>query len=326
MKILLIHKGLVPVFAYGGTERVLWDLTKGLAELGHEPILMVEKGSACDFAQVIEIEEGRSLQEQVQAVAADVIHFQFRPDFEAGRPYIITEHGNTKQSTALSKNTVFVSANHASRYGAEAYVHNGLDWSGYGPVDWQKNRTHHHFLGKGSWPVKNLKGAIQVARSANIRMEVFGGSRLNLSRGFRFTPWPSVRFHGMVGGSKKLQLLNGSKGMIFPIRWHEPFGLAVIESLYFGCPVFASPYGALPEIVDADCGFLSTKGGELADALRSMSFDPMQCHTRALEVFNHRNMAQGYLHKYQQVMSGQPLNKEIPTLPGNGHSLLEWTL
>jgi hypothetical protein len=37
MKILLVHQGLsVPVHSYGGTERVIWDLAKGLVALGPE--------------------------------------------------------------------------------------------------------------------------------------------------------------------------------------------------------------------------------------------------------------------------------------------------
>jgi hypothetical protein len=70
----------------------------------------------------------------------------------------------------------------------------------------------------------------------------------------------------MVGGQVKLDLLQGSRGLIFPVLWHEPFGLAVIESLYFGCPVYATPYGALPELVPPACGVLSAGRGELADS------------------------------------------------------------
>ena len=37
--------------------------------------------------------------------------------------------------------------------------------------------------------------------------------------------------------SEKGEILNSSKGLVFPVLWHEPFGLAIIESLYYGCPV-----------------------------------------------------------------------------------------
>ena len=45
------------------------------------------------------------------------------------------------------------------------------------------------------------------------------------------------------------------------MRWHEPFGIALIEALYFGCPVFGTPYGSLPEIVEEGVqGFLVQPG------------------------------------------------------------------
>jgi len=207
------------------------------------------------------------------------------------------------------------------RYGSDSYVLNGLDWRAYGAVDWSRSREYYHFLGKAAWRVKNVKGAIQVAKKANVELHVLGGDRLNIKRGFRWTLSRSIQFHGMVGGAQKNQLLNGSRGMIFPVRWHEPFGLATIESLYFGCPVFATPYGALPELVPAYCGVLSADSTLLADAIRSQQFDPMQCHEHVLQHFNPVVMMQGYLEKYRQVMAGQTLNAEQPCLKENPEAL-----
>ena len=325
MKILLVHQGLsVPVHSYGGTERVIWDLAKGLVALGHEVTFLVPEGSVCDFAQVIGIDPARDILSQIPRQAFDIVHAQFKFDEEPDFPYLVTEHGNTKSPVPLNLNTVFISKNHADRYGSEAFVYNGLDWSSYGPVDWAMPRRHHHFLGKGSWPVKNLKGAIQVARQAGVELAVMGGTRLNLSRTFRFTPWRSIHFHGMVGGALKFRLLNESRGMIFPVRWHEPFGLAVIESLYFGNPVFATPYGALPEIVLSDHGYLSDSVSDLAMAVREKKFDPRECHQRAVSMFNHVAMAKGYLEKYQRVLDGERMNATQPVLKENGHQLLPW--
>lgn len=242
------------------------------------------------------------------------------PDF----PYLVTEHGNSKREYPFPLNTVFISRNHADRYGSKEFVYNGMDWSSYGPVDWLMPRRHHHFLAKGSWPVKNLKGAIQVARKAGVELAVLGGTRLNLSRTFRFTPWRSIHFYGMVGGEEKFRLLNASKGMIFPVRWNEPFGLAVIESLYFGNPVFSTSYGALPEIVQEEHGFLSNSISELVGAVQKLKFDPRACHDRAVKEFNHLAMARGYLEKYQRVLDGEQMNPSQPVLQGNGHELLPW--
>ena len=36
MRILMVSRTKIPVFAYGGTERVIWDLGRALTTLGHE--------------------------------------------------------------------------------------------------------------------------------------------------------------------------------------------------------------------------------------------------------------------------------------------------
>jgi len=224
----------------------------------------------------------------------------------------VTEHGNTAGDKRLPLNSIFVSRNHAHRHGSEQFVYNGLNWEAYGPVDFELPRRHHHFLGKAAWRVKNVTGAIDVALAAGVRLAVLGGTRLNLKRGFRFTWSRNVEFHGMVGGLQKFQMLNASNGLIFPVRWHEPFGLAIVESLYFGCPVFSTPYGSLPELVGSQHGVLSSAHQVLADAIVGHSFDSRACHQHAAENFNAKKMAQGYLEKYLKVADGEFLSSIRP--------------
>ena len=311
MHVLLVNHAPIPVFAYGGTERVIWDLGRALVQMGHRVSYLVPEGSHCDFAEVLPIRPGLSWAAQVPA-DVDVVHFQFNPKEDIGRPFLVTEHGNGRDPDPLALNTVFVSRNHAERHGSQRFVHNGLDWQAYGPVDFGRPRGHHHFLGKAAWRVKNVKGAIRVAALAGVELDVLGGTRLNLRRGFRFTWSPRVHFFGMVGGQQKFDLLNASSGLILPVRWHEPFGLAVIESLYFGCPVFATPYGALPELVPEGCGALSSSASALAEAVRGWHGDRRACHAHVLERFSASAMAQGYLQCYEQVLAGEPLNAQRP--------------
>lgn len=321
MKIVIVNRASVPVFAYGGTERVIWDLAKGLVELGHEVIFLVPKGSQCEFAQVLVLDDKKSLEEQIP-VDADLVHFQFQADFsKLNKPYVVTEHGNTAVGMVLDKNTIFVSSNHAKRHGSECFVLNGLDWRAYGDVDWNHERRHHHFLGKAAWRVKNVNGAIRVAKNARVCLHVLGGVRFNFKRGIRLTFSPHIRFHGMVGGPEKLELLKGSLGLIFPVRWHEPFGLAVIESMYFGCPVFATPYGALPELVPAHCGVLATSAITLSQAISSRSFDSQEIHRHAVENFNHRRMTEDYVKLYLKVLGGDSLNAQVPCMTENFEQL-----
>ena len=164
--------------------------------------------------------------------------------------------------------------------------------------------------------MKNVRGAINIInQTKKEKLKVLGGNRLNINMGFRFTTSTRISFYGMVGGNKKFSLLNDSKGLLFPVRWHEPFGLAITESLYFGCPVFGTPYGSLPEIVNSEVGFLSAKSAALIDAVENKNnFSSKICHDYALENFNSKKMALQYLEKYFIVLNGESLNKDNPKL------------
>lgn len=320
MHVLLVNNSPIPVFGYGGTERVIWDLGKTLVRLGHRVSYLVPEGSHCDFGRVLPIRPDQPWAGQIPP-DVDITHFQFNPRCELQTPYVVTEHGNARKPKPLPLNTVFLSRDHAARYGSTQFVYNGLDWSAYGAVDFERPRQHYHFLGKAAWGVKNVKGAMRVARLAGVELDVLGGTRLNLRRGLRWTWSRRVHFFGMVGGAQKNELLNASRGLIFPVRWHEPFGLAVIESLYFGCPVFSTPYGALPELVLAHCGQLSAHAQELADAIGRGGWSARACHEHVVQHFGAETMARAYLQVYERVLAGETLHAQHPVIQGVARDL-----
>jgi glycosyltransferase involved in cell wall biosynthesis len=317
MHILIVNPSVIPVTAYGGTERVIWYLGKTLAALGHTVTYLVRAGSSCPFGSVITLDDTRGIAGQIPA-NVDVVHFNFLPPDidEVSKPYIVTIHGNTNDTQLeFPLNTVFVSENHARRFGSGSYVHNGLDWSDYTKPDLSVRRDRFHFLANAAWRVKNVQGAIDVIKKTpSEKLNVLGGVRFNVKMGIRLTFSRRVRFYGMVGGAQKDQLLNRSKGLIFPVRWHEPFGLAIAESLYFGAPVFATPYGSLPELVNTDVGFLSDSSTEMAAAIQNNHYSPQVCHDYAWETFNAQKMTEAYLAAYEKVLSGQALNAVPPKL------------
>jgi len=316
MRILIVHTSSIPVLLYGGIERVIWSLGKELTRLGHEVTYLVKPDSRCDFARVIGIDKRKRIVDQIPD-DVDVVHFHFTPPHlcELKKPYVITVHGNCHHMMPFDRNSIFVSRNHASRFGSECFVYNGLDWSEYTRPDLSLERTYYHFLGDASWKVKNVRGAIEIVKRTKCQtLRVIGGYRLNFRMGFRLTLTRRVKFLGFLGGEAKDKVLNGSKGLIFPVIWHEPFGLSIIESLYFGCPVFGTPYGSLSELVNEDVGFLSRSKSELARAIEECRFDPLRCHEYAATVFNSRRMALDYIEKYKAVMDGQYLNPQNPRM------------
>ncbi|MGB5262207.1 MAG: glycosyltransferase, partial [Lutimonas sp.] len=308
MHVLIFINKVLPVMAYGGTERVAWYLAKELALQGCEVTFLAAKGTTCTFANVVEFDSTRDINEQIPA-SVDIVHVHSGLSTAIEKPNLVTCHGNLS-SIEHQPNIVFVSKNHAARYGSESFVYNGLDWEDYGKVDLSAPRSYFHFLGKAAWRVKNVAGAIDVVKALpGQKLMVLGGNRCNLKMGFRFTLSPKISFKGMVGGRKKIQLLQGSKGLIFPVKWDEPFGLAITESLYMGAPVFGTPYGALTELVTPEVGFLTNRASEMVQHLQNdYHYSPRVCHEYARDCFSAKVMAAGYLEKYEQILNGEVLN------------------
>ncbi len=312
MNVLIVNPSVIPALLYGGTERVIWYLGKELVKLGHNVTYLVNKGSYCDFASVITFDKTKSLASQIPE-DTDIVHFNFPINEIINKPYIITIHGNSSAGQDFDNNTVFVSKNHAERHNSLSYVYNGLDWDDYGNIDLKSPKEYFHFLGNAAWQVKNLKGALKLARLAQEKLYIIGGKRINFKMGFRFTTNFNTKFLGTIGGEKKNEFLRHSKGFLFPVLWHEPFGLAIIESMYFGCPVFGTPYGSLPELVKTETGLLSENINYIADALKSVGeFNRKYISDYAIEEYNSKKMAEKYIEKYEIVLSGKSLNDKKP--------------
>lgn len=315
MHILIVNNTSIPVKQYGGTERVIWWLGKELVKRGHQVSYLVGPGSHCDFATGVHtLNHSIPFNQQIPS-GVDLVHLNCKVNEQPNIPYIFTLHGNNNDQYPLDLNTVFVSKNHASRYGSDSYVHNGIDPADYGDPGLDQKRNYFHFLGDGAWRVKNLRGAIKIAQQSKIKFRVIGGKRFNFNQGIRLTFDPRIKFEGLIGGVEKNNLLKGSKGLIFPVLWNEPFGLSIVESLYFGCPVFGTPYGSLKEIIQPNVGITSNSLSALVDAVQNANqFDPKICHEYVMENFTSTQMTNAYLSKYEMVMNGQQLNKIAPTL------------
>ncbi len=302
LHVLIEQNAKLPATLYGGTERVVWYLAEELHRLGHKVTFLAAAGSKNPFGDLIIRDKTLSLNSQVPD-DVDIIHLNSELTAVCSKPVITTVHGNLG-SDFRPKNAVYVSQNHAQRHGGEHFVYNGMNWDDYGDVDFTRERQYYHFLGKAAWRVKNVKGAIRIINSVQgERLRVLGGTRVNLKMGLRVTLSPKVKFCGMVGGAEKNELLGGSKGLIFPVLWDEPFGLALTESLYMGAPVFGANRGSLVEIINNQVGYLSNSESDLAQAIKENNFDKRICSEYARDCFNSRIMAQGYLQKYEMAIN-----------------------
>ena len=291
MRILLFHPTLLPPRDYGGVERVLLWLARGLVERGHRVYVAARRGSRLPpGCELVEAEPRSYCAQDFSAQSLhprpnqagharpnsqlnsrlklkipeglDILHFMapLAPEIwsQLPCPALLTVHGNAKPGERYPKNSVFLSQNHATRHGAQKFIYNGIDPSEYQFTPHLKSTLEQRaylFLSKTNWRVKNLAGALRVCNAAGVPLKIAGGNRPLLKRlscSFR----SNLQWVGPVNGEIKAKLLAEAKALIFPVAWPEPFGLVVAEALISGTPVLASRRGSLPELVPSDVGAL----------------------------------------------------------------------
>lgn len=316
MQIVFYHEGILPVKKYGGTERIIVWLIQALTKLGVQCTLIAHKGSSVPEAKIIVRDPSLDWRQQIPQ-KADLVHLFHTTLEELPCPRIITIEGNGQPQETFHQNTVFISQNHAQRHGSQVYVYNGINFDEY-PLSTQQ-RNGFAFLAKARWPVKNLSGARKAAAKANARIDICGGWGIP-------TRWKE-RFHGMVNNQDKIRLLSKTSALLFPVRWHEPFGIAMVEAMAVGTPVIGSCYGSLPEVIGSDRGFVAKNQKMLNDIAKEFKpLNPAKVRESACSIFNHHLMAEKYLHFYDIIVKGQVLHKNMPQTVSHQHpeELLEF--
>jgi glycosyltransferase involved in cell wall biosynthesis len=303
VKIGLYFDGALPVRRYGGTERVIVWLARGLRELGHEPVILAREGTILPPFPVRELSTATIRQmagdpsfilDPCLPDDLDVVHFHTPVAGRLDRPHITTIHGNGEPGS-FGPAHVFVSRDHMRRMQGRHFVYNGIDPDDY--VYRREKDDHMLFLGLASRRVKGVDRAIRIAKLGNRRLLIAGGRGLSLDR--------RIRWGGLVDNARKRELLARSCVLLNPIRWQEPFGLVVVEALVSGTPVLASPLGAMPELVTRDVGALCEADEEFAEAIgRVGQWDPEACRKRVLDGFTHTIMAGSYFALYQRAAAG----------------------
>ena len=306
MNIVFKHNGILPVRNYGGTERIIYWHMKRLAQLGHRATMIGHRKS--DLSPIgVHLIPLRENWEQSIPKDTDILHLYENEEPETDIPTIVQIQGNGKIGESFPENTVFLTQKHASLHGAQCFVPNALDLTEY-PFPWGKQCRWEDFLflAKASWKVKNVKHCIWACKRAKKRLHIVGGHYL----------WPSrlVKGHGMAGGQRKLNLVASSDALLFPVRWHEPFGIAVIEAMALGLPAIASPYGSLPEIITEETGLIVENFEELLKALETPhSFDPHLIRSHVERNFSFDLYTRRFLELYERVMAGEKLNPTRPS-------------
>lgn len=305
----------------------MWWLGQALVELNHQVSYLAHPKSNLPFANLLPFNPSLSIDQQIPDYI-DVVHINF-PTIQkiTKKPYLFTAHSIIEKGVELDKNTVFISKEHARLNNSNVFVYHGLDEKEYGKPNLSNKRDYFHFLGKGKTPHKNLTGAINIVNLANEKLAVLGANRvqIKLDKRLRITLYKNIKFYGMVGGNKKNTLINNSKGLIHPMLSFESFGLNMIESWYFGCPVFGTTYGSLKELIIPEVGATANTSKELSKYLKNAdSYNKKTCHEYVCDNFLAKHMALNYVKLYEKVIDGHSLNPNKTLSSSYSMPLFDW--
>jgi glycosyltransferase involved in cell wall biosynthesis len=289
----------VPPLHYGGIERIVDMLARGLLARGHEITLFACRESTCPVRRVAwpgrrstapldTIWNAGTLARYAAAGRFDVVHSFSRiayltPILPFAIPKLMSYQRAISQRTTgaalrLARGTLEFSA--ISRHMIKAgplsgrwhLVPNGVPLERYTFRADVAPDSPLVFLGR----IEEIKGphlAIEIARRAGRRVIIAGNIPAEHRDWFEIHIKPHiddewVRYVGPVDDARKNLLLGKAAALLMPILWEEPFGIVMAEAMACGTPVLGLRRGAVPEIVEHGVsGFVAETAEELAAAV-----------------------------------------------------------
>lgn len=190
-------------------------------------------------------------------------------------------------------------------------AYNGINLERY---KYQKDKGDRFLFLSRISRIKGVHTAIEVARRANVKLDVAGGTSFVDDPKYveyikSLCDGEQIRFIGEVSHEEKIRLYQNAKALIATPNFGEPMGLYIVESLACGTPVIGSLDGALPEIIqDGKCGYVcdvSKDIDSMVEAVRKVdSISPQACRDRAM-FFSRERMAERYSILLNDVCEGR---------------------
>lgn len=326
-----------PPDGYGPWERVTHDLTERLVSNGHDVTLFAPAGSTTGAKLVETVEAPLSerperiprLEEQTHLAIAmeaaaegefDVVHSHLHVHALVFSglipcPLVTTLHGagwDRAHHPLLLRyaDRPFVSVSDRERsflpdLNYEATIPHGVRVSDF--EFGGGSGAYLAFVGRMA-PEKAPDLAIAAAVRARIPLLMAGpvdaAHRSFFADLMRDLP-DNVDYIGPLDRDELGLLLSDASALLMPLRWHEPFGLVVIEALASGTPVVAWRMGAMPEIVEHGVtGYLVNDASEAAEAIALLPhISRTACRSSAETRFSDDRMARDYYHLYSKVLA-----------------------
>jgi glycosyltransferase involved in cell wall biosynthesis len=326
----------VPPTHYGGIERIVAMVARGLAARGHEVTLFAHPDSSASVrlapypgrqsgSRPDLLRNMRHVGSEIARGRYDLVHSFGRlayllPILPRSVPALMSyQRDISSRSVAwgerLSRGRLHFSG--CSRFLIRRWagrpnwhvVYNATAADAYTPRERVDDDAPLVFLGR----VEEIKGphvAIEVARTANIPLIIAG----NIPEGereqafFQHEIQPhidglSVSYLGPVDDAQKNELLGRARALLMPILWDEPFGIVMAEALACGTPVIGLRRGAVPEVVkDGVTGYVCDSSGGMVEAVGALGrIDRRACRQDMEARFSESVMVDEYLRVYEEL-------------------------
>lgn len=340
MKIAMISSPFIecPPKTYGGLERVVYDLTCSLTELGQKVVLFAPKGSqvppkgflvetnepvlkyGTDWRKVdwYEMEKHAYEVYKDKLEDFDIIHshnwYHFPYMAKRENPHLkvcATHHGGLgfKMKPCEKMNLIAISRFMAEIYAKQlnthvVWVYNGIDLDAYPYKAVKGDRLI--FVGRFV-SFKQPHIAIEVAKKLGLGLDLVGGAYEEPYFSQQIKPQcdgKQIVLHQEASHKLKVKLLQNAKALLFPSKMGEPFGLVAIEANSCGTPVVALRDGAIPEVVQEEItGYVCNSMEEMAAMVQQVDkIKPENCRVIVENNFSRKIMAERYLKLYRKIV------------------------
>ncbi|TAK33591.1 MAG: glycosyltransferase family 4 protein [Chloroflexota bacterium] len=328
----------VPPSLYGGTERVVYYLTEQLVRMGHDVTLFASGDSRTSARLVPSVPKALRLDETVRdSIPHTLLHvaraFSSADEFDimhshvdyftlpfvrqVRTPTLMTLHGRLDLPDIVPTFREYADVHLVSISNAQRRPFPFANWvaTAYNGID----LTDHTFgTGRGGYlaflgrisPEKGVDTAIRVAEEIGLPLRI--AAKVDpMDREYYETEIvpmlksEHVEYIGEVAQTDKSDFLGNAYALLFPIRWPEPFGLTMIESMACGTPVIAMSCGSVKEIiVHEKTGFICSSFEEMVRAVDYVgAIDRHTCRQHVQANFSAEVMARTYESVYHRLVS-----------------------
>jgi len=318
---------------YGPWESVVSLLTEELVRMGLD-VTLFATGDSQTTAKLVAVcprpySEDHSVDPKVaecmhvseifeRAAEFDLIHnhFDFLPLTYSGlieTPVLTTIHGFSSPAIMPVYNKYNARSNYVSISDSDrspdldyiATIHHGIDVAQFPFSD--AEGQYLLFFGR-IHPHKGVHEAIQVAQRTGIKLVIAGIIQDRDYFAARVEPHidgTTVEYLGSVGPDQRADVLGRALALLHLIRFDEPFGLSMVESMACGTPVIAFARGSIPEIVrHGETGYVVEDIEGAINAVAAVrKIDRSVCRADVEKRFTSTRMAHDYVGVYGKILN-----------------------